>query len=107
MHDGYSVIKLKRESLYCTTDCHMIKSKLHGRFEIWNLSSSVEKYITRAHSPRGHVISSIHTMQHDTTQHKKTKQNTSQHNTAQPAQLSSAQHNTAQQHNATQCNAVQ
>ena len=48
LYDGYSVIKLKRESLYSTTDCHMIKSKLHDRLEIWNLSSRVEKYRTRS-----------------------------------------------------------
>jgi len=29
-------------------DCYMIKSKIHGRLEIWNLSSHVEKY--RTHS---------------------------------------------------------
>ena len=40
---------------------YVINRILHGRMEIRNFSSSVEKYFTSEHeSPRGHVISSIY-----------------------------------------------
>ena len=62
---------------------YIINRTLHGHLEIWNFSSSVEKYFTRSlcslvkyfqHSkrnfisPRGHVISSIYSInQHSLT----------------------------------------